>query len=136
MARQRVGQRPRLHRPPDARRGNRPGVRRTPRFRPLEGLPTLEVAGLEERHALELLRSVVDYVGYNNDDRAPLLFISGELDHLMPPKIQQSNAKHYKAPNTVTEVKEYAGMAHLLPAQKGWEEVADYALTWALNNAR
>ncbi|GII31491.1 ATP-binding protein [Planotetraspora mira] len=31
-----------------------------PGFAPLEGLPTLEVAGLEERHALELLRSVVD----------------------------------------------------------------------------
>ncbi|GII31489.1 alpha/beta hydrolase [Planotetraspora mira] len=77
-----------------------------------------------------------NYVDYHNADRAPLLFISGELDHLMPPKIQQSNAKHYKAPDTVTEIKEYAGMAHLLPAQKGWEEVADYALTWALNNAR
>ena len=32
-------------------------------------------------------------------------------DHLMPPTIQQSNAKHYKAAGTVTEVKEYAGPA-------------------------
>ena len=38
-----------------------------------------------------------NYVDYTNDDRAPLLFISGSEDHLMPPKIQQSNAKHYKA---------------------------------------
>ena len=75
------------------------------------------------------------YVDYHNESRAPLLFISGSEDHLMPPKIQQSNAKHYKAPNTVAEVKEYEGRAHLLPAQEGWEEVADYALDWALSHA-
>ena len=46
---------------------------------------------------------------YKNPDRAPLLFISGSEDHLMPPKIQRSNAKHYKAEGTITEVKEYRG---------------------------
>jgi pimeloyl-ACP methyl ester carboxylesterase len=75
------------------------------------------------------------HVDYHNDARAPLLFISGSEDHLMPPKVQQSNAKHYKS-NTITEVKEYAGRAHLLPAQEGWEEVADYALDWALSHAK
>jgi hypothetical protein len=35
----------------------------------------------------------------------------------------------------VTEVREYEGFAHLLPAQEGWEEVADYALEWALEHA-
>ena len=38
-----------------------------------------------------------NWVDYKNDDRAPLLFISGSDDHLMPPSIQQSNAKHYKS---------------------------------------
>ena len=75
-----------------------------------------------------------NYVDYHNDDRAPLLFISGSDDHLMPPTIQQSNAKHYKS-DTVTEVKEYAG-PHLLPAEHGWQEVADDALDWALGHAR
>ena len=65
--------------------------------------------------------------------RAPLLFISGSEDHLMPPKIQRSNAKHYKS-DTVTEIKEFEG-PHLLPAQDGWQEVADYALDWALSHA-
>jgi pimeloyl-ACP methyl ester carboxylesterase len=74
-----------------------------------------------------------NYVNYKNDDRAPLLFISGSEDHLMPPKIQRSNAKHYTS-NTVTEVKEFEG-PHLLPAQDGWEEIADYALTWAADHA-
>jgi pimeloyl-ACP methyl ester carboxylesterase len=75
------------------------------------------------------------YVNYRNDDRAPLLFISGGEDHLMPPSIQRSNAKHYKS-NTTTEVKEFEGRAHLMPAQDGWEEVADYALKWAVDHAR
>ena len=53
----------------------------------------------------------------------------------MPPKVQRSNAKHYKS-KTVTEVKEYPGKAHLLPAQDGWQEIADYALDWATKHAR
>ena len=52
----------------------------------------------------------------------------------MPPKIQRSNAKHYKSA-TITEVKEFDG-PHLLPAAPGWEEVADYALSWAVEHAR
>jgi pimeloyl-ACP methyl ester carboxylesterase len=74
------------------------------------------------------------WVDYKNEERAPLLFISGSSDHLMPPSIQQSNAKHYND-KVVTEVKEFEG-PHLLPAYKGWEEVADYALSWAVEHAR
>ena len=74
------------------------------------------------------------WVDYKNDDRAPLLFISGSTDHLMPPSIQQSNAKHYKS-NTITEIKEFEG-PHLLPSWPGWEKVADYALEWAERHAQ
>ena len=73
------------------------------------------------------------YVDYHNDSRAPLLFIAGSKDNLMPPKVQRSNAKHYKSA-TVTEVKEFDG-PHLLPASPGWEQVADYALAWAVEQA-
>ncbi len=76
-----------------------------------------------------------NWVDYHNASRAPLLFISGSVDHLMPPSIQQSNAKHYKAEGTVTEIVEFEG-PHLLTAREGWQEVADHALTWALEHAR
>jgi pimeloyl-ACP methyl ester carboxylesterase len=76
------------------------------------------------------------WVDYKNPNRAPLLFISGGEDHLMPPSLQRSNAKHYKAEGLVTEVKEYPGFAHLLPAQAGWEDIADYALDWAVAHAK
>jgi pimeloyl-ACP methyl ester carboxylesterase len=70
------------------------------------------------------------WVDYHNDGRAPLLFLSGSDDHIMPPKVQQSNAKHYKS-NTITEVEELEG-PHLMIAQDGWEEIADHALDWAV----
>ena len=74
-----------------------------------------------------------NWVDYHNDKRAPLLFISGSEDHLMPPSIQKSNAKHYKS-TTITEIKQFDG-PHLLPAQDGWESIADYALDWAVAHA-
>src|SRR5690348_2138527 len=36
-------------------------------------------------------------------DRAPLLFIAGEKDHIMPPSVNRSNAKHYKHSPALTE---------------------------------
>src|SRR5262249_41057262 len=75
------------------------------------------------------------YVNYENPARPPLLFISGGEDHLFPPKVQASNVKHYKA-KSPTEAKVYEGRSHLMPAQEGWEEVADYALDWAVEHAR
>ena len=75
------------------------------------------------------------WVDYSNDGRAPLLFVSGSEDHIMPPAIQESNLKHYKS-DTVTERREYEGYAHLLPAQKGWEQIADEVLDWALAHAK
>jgi pimeloyl-ACP methyl ester carboxylesterase len=76
------------------------------------------------------------WVNYENARRPPLLFVAGSEDNLMPPKVQRSNAAHYKAPGTVTEVKEYEGYAHLLPAQAGWEAIADEVLAWAEAQAR
>ena len=52
----------------------------------------------------------------------------------MPPAVQRSNAKHYKS-NAITEIKQFPGRSHLMPAQQGWEEVADYALAWAVSHA-
>nr|WP_217644912.1 hypothetical protein [Geodermatophilus amargosae] len=73
-------------------------------------------------------------VDYANDARPPLLFVSGGEDHIMPPAVQRSNAQHYRG-DTVTEVREYPGYAHLLPAQAGWERIADEVLDWALAHA-
>ena len=74
------------------------------------------------------------HVDYRNAARPPLLFVSGSEDHIMPPSVQRSNAAHY-SDDTVTEVREYAGYPHLLPAAPGWEQIADDVLDWALAHA-
>jgi len=73
----------------------------------------------------------VDY----DADRAPLLFIGGEKDHIMPPSVNKSNAKHYKKSPALTEYHEFEGRDHWTCAAPGWEDVADYALAWAQKNA-
>lgn len=70
----------------------------------------------------------VDYAA----DRAPLLFIGGEKDHIMPPAVNKSNAKHYDKSPAITEYYEFAGRDHWTCGAPGWEAVADYALQWAL----
>ena len=72
------------------------------------------------------------WVDFKNPNRAPLLFLSGSEDHIMPPSVQASNAKHYKGEGTITEHDTYDGRPHLMVAGPGWEEIADRALEWAL----
>src|SRR4028119_391358 len=50
-----------------------------------------------------------NYVDFRNEERAPLLFIAGSEDNIMPPAVNQSNAKHYRHARTVTDYKEFEG---------------------------
>ena len=75
------------------------------------------------------------WVDYHNDARAPLLFIAGGEDHIMPPSVNRSNARHYKS-NTTTDYKEFPGRSHWTCGEDGWEEIADYALEWATTHVR
>ena len=76
------------------------------------------------------------HVDYRNDDRAPLLFIAGGEDHVIPAKVNEANASHYRKSRAVTEFKEFPGRVHFTIGQEGWEEVADFALEWSLDHAR
>jgi pimeloyl-ACP methyl ester carboxylesterase len=75
------------------------------------------------------------WVDYANDDRAPLLFIAGGADHIMPASVNKSNAKHYHKSKAVTDYHEFPGRSHWTCGEPGWEEVADYALDWAMEHA-
>jgi pimeloyl-ACP methyl ester carboxylesterase len=72
------------------------------------------------------------WVDFSNDERAPLLFIAGGADHIMPASVNRSNAKHYKSSAT-TAYREFEGRSHFTVGEDGWEDVADYALAWALD---
>lgn len=81
-------------------------------------------------------KSGITAVDFLKPDRAPLLLISGGIDHVAPPAIQKAMLKKYaKGPSLVERV-EFPGRTHRIVSQDGWQEVADYALTWALANAK
>jgi non-heme chloroperoxidase len=83
-------------------------------------------------------KSGVSHVDYARPDRAPLLIITGEIDHVVPPAIGKAIAAKYAKSGSpaLVEYKEFAGRTHRIVSQKGWEEVADYALTWAVKNSK
>ncbi|MCK8504001.1 alpha/beta hydrolase, partial [Myxococcus fulvus] len=70
-------------------------------------------------------------VDFDKEDRAPLLFIAGSEDNIMPASLNKSNARHYNS--GIVSYKEFPGRSHYICGQEGWEEVADHALSWALN---
>jgi pimeloyl-ACP methyl ester carboxylesterase len=74
-------------------------------------------------------------VNFGRNDRAPLLFIVGGQDRISPPQLNLDNANHYRKSVAVTDVKEFPDRCHYTLGQSGWEEVADYALTWAKQEA-
>jgi pimeloyl-ACP methyl ester carboxylesterase len=70
---------------------------------------------------------------FANDDRAPLLFISGGEDHILPPAVQRENyEKNAEHSTAVTAYKLFPGRDHFTCGAPGWEEVADFSLAWAL----
>jgi pimeloyl-ACP methyl ester carboxylesterase len=70
---------------------------------------------------------------YADDDRAPLLFISGGSDHILPPVIQRHNyEKNAKHSTAIAAHKVFPGRDHFTCGEPGWEAVADFALDWAL----
>lgn len=76
-------------------------------------------------------------VDYKKTDRAPLLFIAGGNDHIVPPAINKSNVRKYVKNSTAeTDYREFPNRTHHTVGQKGWEEVADFAIQWANAHAR
>ena len=78
------------------------------------------------------------HVDFGRSDRAPLLILTGERDHVVPPAIGEAILKRYRASGSpaVVDYREFPGRTHRIVSQDGWEEVADYALEWAVAHAR
>jgi pimeloyl-ACP methyl ester carboxylesterase len=70
-------------------------------------------------------------VDFNKPDRAPLMFIAGGKDHIMPASLNRENAKRYKS--GIVAFREFPERDHFTAGEKGWEEVADVALDWAMH---
>ena len=55
-------------------------------------------------------------------EHVPLLMLAGDTDHLTPEGLIRTNAARYRHP---VQVRTFAGRAHFICNQPGWEEVAD-----------
>jgi alpha-beta hydrolase superfamily lysophospholipase len=74
-------------------------------------------------------------VDFRKDDRAPLLIIGNGDDHTVPASVSREAAKRLGKSRAVVDYKEFPGRPHFTAGAPGWEEVADYALEWALRHA-
>jgi len=96
---------------------------------PGPGRPIFEVAtaNLNPRAATK--------VNYGNGKRTPLLLIAGSEDHQVPVSMIRENFKRYARSTAITGFKEFPRRSHLIAIQDGWQEVAEYALSWAQTTA-
>jgi pimeloyl-ACP methyl ester carboxylesterase len=69
-------------------------------------------------------------VDTENPARGPMLIMSGENDHTVPPAISKAIFKQQQHNKNVTEFVEMAHRGHGLIIDSGWREVADTALAF------
>lgn len=75
-------------------------------------------------------------IDFAKADRAPLLLIAGDRDHIMPASVVYENFNRYRRSHAPTDFKLFAGRPHLITVVDGWQDVADYALTWVTLHTR
>jgi pimeloyl-ACP methyl ester carboxylesterase len=66
-------------------------------------------------------------VDTKNPARGPLLIVSGESDHAVPPVLATAAYKHQKSNGGITELLEMKSRGHSLTIDSGWREVAEAA---------
>ena len=66
--------------------------------------------------------------------RPPLLLVAGGEDHISPISLNRKILKLQGKAPSATELKEYPGRPHYMAGLDGWDEIADYALNWALEH--
>jgi len=72
------------------------------------------------------------HVDFAKKGRAPLVMIARTNDHTAPRETVEAEFKHYKKHEgpAVVEMEIFEGRTHGIVNQQGWEEVADYSLSW------
>lgn len=69
-------------------------------------------------------------VDTDNPARGPLLVVSGEKDHTVPPAIAEASYRRQRRNEAVTEIVYLPDRGHALTIDSGWREVAETALAF------
>ncbi|MEV8631276.1 alpha/beta hydrolase [Streptosporangium sp. NPDC051023] len=72
-------------------------------------------------------------VDTSNQNRGPLLLMTGGRDHTVPEAVTKSTLKQYRHSSAVTDFMEFPDRAHSLTIDSGWREIAEAALAWLKN---
>jgi pimeloyl-ACP methyl ester carboxylesterase len=91
------------------------------------------VHGLFEVAAANFNPHAATNANVRNNDRGPLLLISGTADHTAPDVTTEAAFKLYRHSTAVTTIEKFEGRGHSLAIDHGWRSVADEVLAW-LNN--
>jgi pimeloyl-ACP methyl ester carboxylesterase len=75
-------------------------------------------------------------ITWDSKIRAPFLLIAGGIDKIAEAGMTKAIFNKQKRASSLTEFKLYPTRSHWTCAEPGWEEVADFALGWAVRNAR
>lgn len=73
-------------------------------------------------------------VNTENENRGPLLLISGGLDNTVPEVVTRATLKQYRHSDAVTDFLEFPDRSHSLTIDSGWREIADTCLAWLQKN--
>lgn len=123
-------------------------VQMTPKFfaeRFANGLPREQAPAAFDRYIVPtagkvywdgVLAGGAGSIKWNSKVRAPLLLIGGGKDLIAPGSMTKAIYQKQKRAASRTEFKLYPDRSHWTCAEPGWEEIADFALTWAEANAR
>jgi pimeloyl-ACP methyl ester carboxylesterase len=70
-------------------------------------------------------------VNVANNERGPLLLISGEMDHTVPAAVVNAEVKlHQRRSKAITEHEQVPGRGHSLTIDSGWAEIAQRAIAF------
>ena len=61
---------------------------------------------------------------------APLLFIAGDKDEIIPSALCERNSKAYTDKDSSVSYREFKNRSHFICVERGWEEVAAEVATW------
>lgn len=75
-------------------------------------------------------------INWKNPARAPLLLIGGGKDLIADASMTRAIFKRQRRAGSKTELKIYPDRSHWTCLDTGWEQVADFALDWAVRHAR
>jgi non-heme chloroperoxidase len=75
-------------------------------------------------------------VDTENPERGPMLIVSGEEDHTVPPAIAKASYEKQKRNVGVTEFVSIPGRGHALTIDSGWRDVCDKALEFVQSHSR